>query len=108
MSSKRIPEEVKQQVDEIVKKFNQTVLKDPNYYYATRYRVNYLYLDRFDYGRVGPICRLKYTGDIDNWEFAIYKHSDERYDPDEWLFPGGGHVDGTIEGAMRAGVEAYP
>jgi hypothetical protein len=67
MSSKRIPEEVKQQVDEIVKKFNQTVLKDPNYYYATRYRVNYLYLDRFDYGRVGPICRWHDRRGNESW-----------------------------------------
>ena len=108
MSSKRIPEEVKQQVNEIVKRFNQTVLKDPNYYYVTRYRGNYLYLGRHDYDYEGPICRLKYTGDIDKWEFAIYKHSNERYDPNEWLFPGDQHVDGTIEGAMRAGLEAYP
>jgi len=108
MTSKRIPEEVRQQVDKIVKEFNQSVLKDPNYYYVTRYRGNYLYLDRFDYGSVGPICRLKYTGSMDEWEFAIYKYSDERYAPDEWLFPGTEHVDGTVEGAMRAGLEAYP
>jgi hypothetical protein len=25
-----------------------------------------------------------------------------------WMFPGGEHVDGTVEGAMRAGLEAYP
>ena len=44
----------------------------------------------------------------DRWEFAIFKYSDERYDPDEWLFPGSEHVDGTIEGAMQAGMAAYP
>jgi hypothetical protein len=58
--------------------------------------------------KLGPICRLKYTGDINNWSFAIFKYSDERYDSDEWFFPGSGHVDGTIEGAMKAGLEAYP
>ncbi len=42
------------------------------------------------------------------WEFAIYKYSDGRYDPDEWFFPGSGEVDGTIEGAMQAGLQAYP
>ena len=45
---------------------------------------------------------------MDGWEFAIYKHSSERYDPDEWFFPGAGNVDGTVEGAMEAGLEAYP
>jgi hypothetical protein len=51
---------------------------------------------------------LEYTGDIKKWDFAIFKYSDERYDPEEWFFPGAGHIDGTIEGAMRAGLEAYP
>lgn len=40
--------------------------------------------------------------------FAIYKYSDERYDPEEWRFPGAGHLDGTVEGALRACMEAYP
>jgi len=41
-------------------------------------------------------------------DFALYKYNDERYDPDEWFFPGAEDVDGTIEGAMRAGLKAYP
>lgn len=49
-----------------------------------------------------------YTGAMDGWEFAIFKYSDERYDPDEWFIPGSEHIDGTVEGAMRAGLEAYP
>jgi hypothetical protein len=32
----------------------------------------------------------------------------ERYDPDEWFFPGSEFVDGTLQGAMKAGLEAYP
>jgi len=104
---KNIPDEVKQQVERIVDDFNRTVLKDPNFYFVPRYRGNHLYLDRFDYGSGGPICRLTYTGSMDKWEFAIYKYSDSRYDPDEWFFPGSGHVDGTVEGALRAGLEAY-
>jgi len=59
-------------------------------------------------GRQHPIARLTYTGSTDGCEFAIYKYSDERYDADDWLFPGAGYVDGTLEGAMRAGLEAYP
>ena len=76
--------------------------------YIARFRGSYLYLDRNDWGRVCHVCRLKYNGSTDNWGFAIFKYSDERYDPEEWFFPGGGHVDGTVEGAMRAGLEAYP
>ena len=76
--------------------------------YVPRYRGKFLYLDRQDYGRQHPICRLEYTGKMEEWSFAIYKYSDERYDEEEWFFPGAGHVDGTIEGAMKAGLEAYP
>jgi hypothetical protein len=103
-----IPEQVRKQVDEIVEGFNKRVIKTRHCYYIPRYKGSYVYLDRFSYGRVGPICRLKYTGRMDEWEFAIFKYSDERYDPDEWLFPGDNYVDGTIEGAMKAGLEAYP
>ena len=77
-------------------------------FYTVRYRGKYLYLDRHTPFKSGPICRLTYTDDIENWDFAIYKYSSERYDPDEWFFPGDSYVDGTIEGAMRAGLEAYP
>ncbi len=107
-SRKTIPDEVKMQAEEIVRKFNTTVIKNAACYYVTRYRGSYLYLDRIEYGQLGPICRLKYTGDMTNWEFAIFKYSDEVYDPEEWFFPGSQHVDGTIEGALRAGREAYP
>ena len=67
-----------------------------------------MYLDRQDYGDPSHICRLNYTGSMDHWGFAIYKYSDEKYDPDEFVFPGYEHLDGTIEGAMKAGLEAYP
>ena len=109
MSRKGIPQEIKDQADKIVEEFNQNVLlRNPNVYYMTRYRGRFLYLERFNYGHSGPICRLEYTGSIDNWEFAIFKYSDERYDPEEWMFSGAGHLNGTIEGAMKAGLEAYP
>ena len=54
------------------------------------------------------MARLKYTGDIKKWDFAIFKWSTESYDPDERFFPGVQYVDGTIEGAMKAGLAAYP
>ena len=40
---------------------------------------------------------------MNRWEFAIYKYSDEAYDPGEWFFTVAKEVDGTIEGARRAG-----
>lgn len=108
VSPKAIPEDIKAGVDEIVKDFNRKVIGNPNYFYVTRYRGKYLYLDRYNYGRSAPVCQLKYTGSMQSWEFAIYKYSKDRYDPDEWMFPGSDLVDGTIEGAMKAGLQAYP
>ena len=108
MARQTIPEQVKSQVEKIVERFNKRGIKNPAIYYVTRYKGSYLYLDRVEYGKKGPICRLKYTGSLDKWEFAIFKYSDEVYDPEEWMFPGAGNVDGTIEGAMKAGLEAYP
>jgi hypothetical protein len=103
-----IPESVRQQVNEIVQKFNRRIIKDPNHYYVPRFKGKYLHLDRVSIRRPKPICRLKYNGQIDNWDFAIFKYSDMVYDPDEWMFPGSEHLDGTLEGAMQAGLEAYP
>lgn len=105
---KSIPDDVKTEVAEIVERFNRNVLKRGDCFYVPQYRGMHLYLNRMDAGSQGPICRLKYTGKMDEWEFAIFKWSSEKYDADEWFFPGSGHVDGTVEGAMRAGLEAYP
>ena len=106
-NKKEIPIEVKNEVAKIVDDFNYRVIKKKDYFYITRYKGEYLYLDRVEYGG-SPICRLKYDGKIDDWEFAIYRYSIDNYDPEEWFFPGAEHVDGTIEGAMKAGLEAYP
>jgi hypothetical protein len=108
MSRTGIPNMVKTQVANHITAFNRAVLQDPDVSYLPRYRGAFLYLDRCDYGQVARIARLTYTGALDRWEFAIYRYSDERYDPDEWLFPGAEELDGTIEGAMRAGMAAYP
>ena len=67
----------------------------------------YLYLDRCDFGEIGPICRLTYKGKLDDWEFVIFMWTTEKYDPHEWMFPDNGHVDGTIKGAMLAESKAY-
>jgi len=108
MPRQTIPEHVKQWAEEAIQRFNETVIADLYSSYVGRYRGRYLYLDRVAYGQQSPVARLTYTGSTDQWEFAIYKYSDEKYDAAEWFFPGSGYLDGTIEGAMRAGLEAYP
>ncbi len=108
MKSGGMPEDIRKQVGETIRRFNETQLKGKGCYYEGRYQGKYLYLDRKEPAGTSPICRLKYTGKVDDWEFAIYKYSADRYDSDEWFFPGMECVDGTIEGAMKAGLEAYP
>ncbi len=108
MSKPSIPEEIKKQVEEMVAAFNQKVIKNPNYFFAPWYRGRYLYLDRLENGRLEARCRLSWTGSMTQWEFAIFKYGDERYDSDDWFFPGSEHVDGTLEGALKAGLAAYP
>lgn len=108
MARPRIPDAIKAQVAERIAAFNREVLQDPDVFYQPRYQGAFLYLERCAYGQITRICRLEYTGTLDDWQFAIYKYSDERYDPAEWFFPGAAQVDGTLDGALRAGLAAYP
>ncbi len=107
MAAKVIPADVRQRAEEIIERFNREVLSGCGLRYVPRFKGLFLYLDRQELGRPGPICRLKYTGSFEKWEFGIYKYSDCRYDADEWMFPGSQFIDGTIAGAMKAGMEAY-
>ena len=107
MGSQSIPTAIKQAVAQIIEQFNNEQLAQTGCAYHARFRGRYLYLDRDEGRGPSPIARLEYQGAIDDWEFAIYKYSSERYDPDEW-FPGDELLDGTVQGAMRAGLEAYP
>jgi hypothetical protein len=108
MKTKAIPDDVKQEVKKIVEKLNRRFSGRDDCYYVPRFQGRFLYLDRSDYGSIGPICRLTYTGRMDKWKFAIFKWSTEEYDPEAGLFPGRDNVNGTVEGAMKAGLEAYP
>ena len=116
---KRIPKAVKVQVEAAVDQFNRDVIRrpggffsilfrKPDRFFSVRFRGLHVYLDRQSGSSVSRRGRLTYTGDITHWDFAIYKYSTDRYDPDEWFFPGSEHVNGTIEGALRACMEAYP
>ena len=107
-TTRGIPDAVKTDIVAIVEHCNTAVIRNPQCVYVPRYTGKFLYLDRMDDGRLHSICRLEYTGDMHAWAFAIYKYSDERYDAEEWFFPGAGHIHGTLEGAMKARLEAYP
>jgi hypothetical protein len=103
-----IPGVVREQIQQRVERFNREVIQDVDLGYVPRFRGSFIYLDRKEWGGLSRIGRLTYDGDVDDCEFAIFKYSSERYDPDEWMFPGFEELDGTVEGAMRAGLMAYP
>jgi hypothetical protein len=108
MAAKNIPIDIIKQAVTIIEQFNRQELKGCANYTA-RFNGAFLYLDRADYGsQATAICRLKFMGSIDDWEFAIFKHSINQYDPSEYFFPGTNYLDGSLEGAMRCGMEAYP
>ncbi len=107
MAKQSIPAEIKRQVDEIVEHFNREIIQDEHRFFETRSRGLYVYLDRRDGHSVSQRGRIKYTGAMDGWEFAIFKYSSETYDPDEWMFPGSQYLNGTVEGALKACAAAY-
>ena len=108
-----ISAKIKAEAQKLIDEFNQENFNDDDFKefgiigYTARFKGKYLYLDRDDMGDPSPICRLEWNGEMDNWDFAIYKYSDNCYDPEEWAFPGTELVDGTVNGAMKAGMEAY-
>ncbi|MDD2468141.1 MAG: hypothetical protein PHI97_29535 [Desulfobulbus sp.] len=107
MAGKTIPKEIQREVHSRIEQFNQQTLQGECRYIG-RFKGLYLYLDRADYGyKAIPIARLEFTGALDGWDFVIFKYSTGDYDPDEGMFPGTEHLDGTVEGAMRCGLEAY-
>jgi hypothetical protein len=99
-----IPENIKQEISTRIDQFNKKYRCE----YIPCFKKDYLYLDRDDRVAVSHICRLKYKGKADDWDFAIFKYSDEQYDEAECFFPGAECLDGTVEGAMLAGIKAYP
>lgn len=109
MAKEIISKEIQQQVSVLIDAFNKKTFKgSDDFMYIPKFKGSFLYLNRKELHRISPVARLKYTGNIKKWDFAIFKWSSSTYDPEEWFFPGVQYVNGTIEGAMKAGLAAYP
>jgi len=50
-----------------------------------------------------PLCRLGYRGELEIWDFAIYRHSRQAYDPDVEIFP----LFGKVGECVRKALDAY-
>lgn len=94
-----IPLQIEEEIATRIGAFNE----EEDCSYSFEIRGKFIYLSRDG----GPIGRCTYNGDLEKMDFAIYKYSSGKYDPDEFFFPGAGCLDGTVEGAMEAGLEAY-
>ena len=132
--AKSIPKEIKNEVLKIVEVFN----KEHKTAFQMTFRGQFAYLAKTEKQQVNiantfrqmiaqkmgipikqmaaqdaptietKLGRLKYNGQMDNWSFAVFRYSREIYDADEFMFPGSMELDGTVEGALRAGMELYP
>lgn len=88
--------------------FLRKVLPKVSWRFFPDCRGKFIYLRRgmID-GSVQNLGRLIYSGDPENMPFAIYRYRTEKYDS-KGDFLGAHHLDGTLEGAMKAVLEAYP
>jgi hypothetical protein len=102
--TKELKEELQNEVDRLNKKLSTG---SKRVVYHCRFSGAYMYLDYQGHQRKEKRVRLKYNGKMDNWDFAIFRWSSETYDEDCFFFSGAEELDGTIEGAMKAGYLAY-
>ncbi|HOP47566.1 MAG TPA: hypothetical protein PK874_07885 [Desulfobacteraceae bacterium] len=108
MTKTIIPKEIKQKINDIIGLFNKDELKNSEFQIVSELRGIFLYIDIQEaQDSLTHLCRLKFTGDMENWEFAVYRHSRDNYDSDVCLFPGNSYLDGSIIGAIKAGMVAY-
>ena len=104
MKKTAISDDIRDQMDLRIKTFNEK----QKCCYTSSFKGKFMYLEQWKSGLKNPVCRLKFNGQIDDWEFAIFKWSNETYDSNEMFFPGSECVDVSVEGAMKAGLLAYP
>lgn len=109
MAKAKIPSEVKEAALQIIEKYNNKKYKKlPGVRYYAIIKGDYLYLNRKEDFVDGPVARLRYNGSMNNWDFEIFKWSSESYSDDLFMMPGEDYIDGTIEGALKAGDTLYP
>jgi hypothetical protein len=101
-----IPSTMQTKIQIHVQKFNDKYFTQPSLIYYANIQGRYIYcgLGTSPQSSI-PIFRLTYKENIDAMGFAIFSPTLNKYDPLEDEFPGADYVDGTLEGAMLAGLE---
>ena len=69
-----------------------------------RFRGDYAYIDADEDGDAWPLCRLRYTGRIDDWGFALHLASRDAYE--DSVLPTG-QPTGTPEQALDCACGLY-
>ena len=105
-----ISKEIKDKIRQMVKKFNEDEfdLIDDFYKYVVEFKGVDVFIKIKKYEKLFPVAKLRYTGNIDKMEFAIFKYSINEYDANENFSPGSKYLDGTVSGALYACNTAYP
>lgn len=102
---KPIPTEVQAEANQAVHRFDKAY----DTLHNLEFKGGYAYLKRVEedqtFTKIGRLTYLEKTGE---WDFTVYKYTNERYDPYEFNYPGRIHLDGTIEGVLWAGLDIYP
>jgi hypothetical protein len=101
-----IPKKITEQAAEAVRKFNEKQFLEGDMEYLYTIDGKYVYLKMRRKKNISPIARIEFTGDPKAWKFAVYNPATESFS-ENTEFPGVEYIDGSIEGAMKAGVSAF-
>ncbi len=102
-----IPQDIKLKIKDIVKQFNEKQFSEKKLNYNIEVEGPYIYFKVAYDGQLTPILRAIYTGDEKTWKFEIFQSASGKYVSTEEDFPGRKYLDGSFEGAMKAGIETY-
>ena len=92
----KIPKDIHADIIQILTQHMKTI--SPNVDLNIRFKSEFCYVYTIEDGHNMPLCRLRFYGDIKQWELGFYKYSDEKYE--ECMF-GSGKMRGTLEEALN-------
>ncbi len=109
MAKSKIPDDIKEAAIGIIEKHNQKKFRNnPDVRYYAKFKGEFLYLNRKEYSNDSQIARLRFNGSMKDWGYWAFLYSSESYSDDLFMMPGSEFLDGTIEGALKAGDKVYP
>ena len=108
MNDYLIPIDEQAQLQERANFFKKKFVPKTSWQFVADARGKFVYLRRYmNDGSCQNLGRLIYEGNIENMAFSIYRYNTEKYDT-KADFVGAHHLNGTLEGALKAILEAFP